>query len=82
MMDCLAEPCCRSINYKYSSLQNEPNKCEFLHDLVENTTSVLEANTSFDYVYFTEAHKVNNVYLVLLHMVYTLPFCHSGQVFP
>ena len=57
IIECVKEPCCRSINYK-KTFQNEPN-CEMLHDVVYNTTEkVLERNFSYDYVYLLDPQKV------------------------
>ena len=59
VMECATEPCCRSINYKtLLSLNNETN-CEMLHNMVYNTSqTLLEKNSSFDYVYLISPHKV------------------------
>ena len=56
--ECLEDPCCRSINYEHSNSTNRSNKCEFLHDLLENTSFSLEANISFDHVFFVNLLKV------------------------
>ena len=57
IMECVMEPCCRSINYK-KTFQNEPN-CEMLHDVIYNTSEkVLERNSSYDYVYVLDPQKV------------------------
>ena len=56
--NCFAHPCCRSMNYNYASLVNQSGKCELLHDLVENTSYVLEPNSSFDHLFFNYPLKV------------------------
>ena len=53
--ECFTDPCCRSINYEHSFTSP---KCEFLHNLVENTSSSLEKNSSFDHFFFLEPMKV------------------------
>ena len=65
MDDCFAHPCCRSINYNLATSANHLNKCELLHDLVENTTQVLEPNSSFDHIFFTHPLKVIRTIYVL-----------------
>ena len=55
---CFAHPCCRSMNYNYAALADHSNKCELLHNLVENTSYVLERNSSFDHLFFNEPLKV------------------------
>ncbi|CAB3988571.1 Hypothetical predicted protein [Paramuricea clavata] len=58
-MECVKEPCCRSINYK-KTIHNEPN-CEMLHDVIYNTSeNVLERNSSYDYVYLLDPQKEYN----------------------
>jgi hypothetical protein len=59
VMECVTEPCCRSINYKNTlNLQNEPN-CEMLHNLVYDTSQeLLEANSSYNHVYLNNPPKV------------------------
>ena len=37
--------------------------------MVENTTSVLEANASYDHVYFNEPLKVNKLWLQIVTRV-------------
>ena len=56
--ECLEDPCCRSINYEHGNSPNRSRKCEFLHDLLENKSFPLEANSSFDYVFFVNPLKV------------------------
>ena len=57
MIECVNEPCCRSINYK-KTYKNEAN-CEMLHDVVYNTSEKdLERNFSYDYIYLIEPQKV------------------------
>ena len=59
VIECVNEPCCRSINYKKNS-HNEAN-CEMLSDVVYNTSDpekVLVKNCSYDYVYLTNPQKV------------------------
>ena len=59
-MDCAADQCCRSVNYrKISNLQNETN-CEMLHDIVSHNTfdDMLKKNSAFDYVYLIKPEKV------------------------
>ena len=56
--ECFAHPCCRSINYNYATSADHLNKCELLHNLVENTSYVLERNSSFDHLFFNEPLKV------------------------
>ena len=58
MDDCFAHPCCRSMNYNHAASADHSNKCEFLHDLVENTSHVLEPNSSFDHIFFSQPLKV------------------------
>lgn len=54
--ECFADPCCRSINYKNNPLENKMKTCEILHDLLKNAT--LEADTSYDHVFFIDPQKV------------------------
>ncbi|XP_028393895.1 uncharacterized protein LOC114518154 [Dendronephthya gigantea] len=55
---CLDEPCCRSINYEHSTSPAKPQKCELLHELLnENACSLLVKNTSFDHAYIIEPRK-------------------------
>ena len=57
IIECVNEPCCRSINYR-KTLRNEKN-CEMLHNIVYNTSeALLERNSSYDHVYLTNPHKV------------------------
>ena len=56
--ECFAHQCCRSMNYNYATLADHSNKCELLHNLVENTSYVLERNSSFDHLFFNEPLKV------------------------
>ncbi len=57
MIECVNEPCCRSINYK-KTYKNEAN-CEMLHDVVYDTSEKdLERNFSYDYIYLIEPQKV------------------------
>ena len=56
--DCFANPCCRSMNYNHASSTNQSNKCELLHDLVDNTSHVLEPNSSFHHIFFYQPLKV------------------------
>ncbi|CAB4039465.1 Hypothetical predicted protein [Paramuricea clavata] len=59
VIECVQQPCCRSINYK-KVFQNEPN-CEILHDVVYNTSEkVLERNSFYDYVYLVDPQKEYN----------------------
>ena len=60
IVECASEPCCRSINYKYTlNLKNETN-CEMLHNLVYNTSqTLLEKNALYDHVYLLNPRKVN-----------------------
>ena len=57
-MECVTEPCCRSVNYRMT-LMNEAN-CEMLHTLAYNKTGedLLEINSSYDYIYITHPRKV------------------------
>lgn len=59
---CFAHPCCRSMNYKHSTAVNQSNKCELLHNLVENssqhTSHALEPNSSFGHFFFNQPLKV------------------------
>ena len=65
VMECADESCCRSVNYN-KALRNEPN-CELLHDIIYNASEkVLEKNSSYDYVYLTDPHKVRLVNGLLL----------------
>ena len=60
LMDCAADQCCRSVNYKkISTSQNETN-CEMLHDIVSHNTfdDMLKKNSAFDYVYLIKPEKV------------------------
>ena len=59
LIECLKEPCCRSINYKKHRGENETN-CEMLHKLVDNPASqeVLEKNNSYDHIYLINPKKV------------------------
>ena len=60
IIECVKEPCCRSINYR-NTLHNETN-CEMLHNVVYNTSEeLLERNSSYDHVYLTNPHKVSVV---------------------
>ena len=57
VMECVKHPCCRSLNYKKKS-KDEPN-CEMLHNLMYNTSEkLLQSNSSYDYVYLANPHKV------------------------
>ena len=50
VIKCVNEPCCRSMNYKKTLMQefNEAN-CEMLQDVVDNTSEKdLERNLSYD----------------------------------
>ena len=59
VMECVREPCCRSINYKRTAnLKNESN-CEMLHNLVYNTSQkFLVANYTYNHVYLGNPRKV------------------------
>ncbi|XP_028412080.1 uncharacterized protein LOC114534804 [Dendronephthya gigantea] len=58
VVECVKEPCCRSINYnKTFDLNEEPN-CEMLHNLVYNTSDkILQLNPSFGYIYLLQPEK-------------------------
>jgi hypothetical protein len=59
LIECDKEPCCRSINIQKKSSSHDAQICEMLHNLVYNTSKkLLEANPSFDHVYFTSSKKV------------------------
>ena len=59
-MDCAADQCCRSINYKKISTSHNETNCEMLHDIVSHNMfdDMLEKNSSFDYVYLIKPEKV------------------------
>ncbi|XP_028416458.1 uncharacterized protein LOC114540535 [Dendronephthya gigantea] len=61
LVKCVTEPCCRSINYKKHSKDNETN-CEMLHSVVDEITSqeVLEKNASYDHIYLINTTTINN----------------------
>ena len=56
--ECFAHTCCRSMNYNYATSADHSNKCELLHNLVENASYVLEPNSSSDHLFFNEPPKV------------------------
>ena len=57
VVECVKQPCCRSINYKQTS-HGESN-CEMLHNLVYNTSEkLLERNPFYDHVYLINPRKV------------------------
>ena len=56
--ECLEDLCCRSINYEHGNSPNRLNKCEFLHDLLKDTSFPLEANSLFDHVFVVNPLKV------------------------
>ena len=57
VMECVTEPCCRSVNYR-KTLKNSSN-CEMLHNvLCVKSEKELESNSSYDYVYLTNPKKV------------------------
>ena len=62
LVECVTEPCCRSINYKKHHSDNETN-CEMLHSLVDNTTSQksLDENNSYDHIYLINPEKVRQI---------------------
>ena len=55
---CFAHPCCRSMNYNHAISADQSHKCEFLHDLVENMSDVLEQNSLFHHIFFIKPLKV------------------------
>ena len=63
VLECVTQPCCRSINYKKTlNLQNESN-CEMLHNMVYNTSrKFLERNCSYDHVYLNNPQKVQVIH--------------------
>jgi hypothetical protein len=59
VMECATETCCRSINYKKSMVLESESNCEILHNVVYNVSEkILKENTSYDYVYLFNPHKV------------------------
>ena len=59
ILECAAEECCRSINYrKVLKSANETN-CEMLHSVINNTGKKLLKDPSFDHAYLVNPQKVN-----------------------
>ena len=56
--ECKVHPCCRYMNYERASSVNHSDKCEFLHYLLENTSYVLEINSSFEHLLLEEPLKL------------------------
>ena len=76
-MDCAADQCCRSVNYrKISTLQNEAN-CEMFHDIAGHNSfdDMLEKNSAFDYIYMIIPDKVRDLNSKVL---WTCPFLYPG----
>ena len=71
LIECVNEPCCRSINYKKHQRENETN-CEMLHKLVDKTSSqeVLERNNSYDNIYLINPKKVWQIVVYTVYMEY------------
>lgn len=59
ILECAAEECCRSINYR--NVLNSANEinCEMLHSLISNTGKKLLKDPSFDHAYLVNPLKVN-----------------------
>ncbi len=59
VMECAAEPCCRSINYKKENVLHKESNCELLHNVIyDESEEVLKKNNSYDYVYLVNPQKV------------------------
>ena len=69
LIECVTEPCCRSINYRKHERNNETN-CEMLHNVVNSTTTkeVLEKNNSYDYIYLINSKKVWQIVVDVVDM--------------
>ena len=63
VVECVKEPCCRSINYKKTSISQNESNCEMLHNMVYNVSQKhLEANCSYNHVYLNNPQKVKTNY--------------------
>ena len=66
VLECVTEPCCRSINYKKSSISQNESNCEMLHNMVYNTSQkLLEPNCSYDHVFLNNPQKVKIIHNIL-----------------
>ena len=65
ILECVTEPCCRSINYKKTSIAQNESNCEMLHNTVHNSSQKsLQANFSYDHVYLSNPQKVKIIHYV------------------
>ncbi|XP_028415686.1 adhesion G protein-coupled receptor E2-like [Dendronephthya gigantea] len=61
LMECVTEPCCRSINYKNNWMFENETNCEMLHNMVYTASKkMLEKNSSYDHAYLINPAKVFN----------------------
>ena len=62
VMDCAADQCCRSVNYKQASALQDETNCEMLHDIVSQNTldDMLEKTSAFNYIYMINPEKVRD----------------------
>lgn len=61
VIECVAEPCCRSINYKKTSNPKSKSNCEMLHHVMNEKPKKLVDNSSYDHVYLINPQKVSNL---------------------
>ena len=81
VLECVKEPCCRSINYKKTVNLPIESNCEMLHNLVYNTSQkFLETNCSYNHVYLNSPRKVKIV-TTWIYDIYRMGsreiFCHA-----
>ena len=59
VIECVRDPCCRSVNYKNIIIAGNEENCEMLHNLVYNTSDdLLKKNNTYNYIFFNSPMKV------------------------
>ena len=66
-IECVRDPCCRSVNYKTLITAGNEENCEMLHNLVYNTSDdLLKKNGTYNYIFLNSPMKVKTLILIIL----------------
>ena len=58
VLNCSHDQCCRSVNFKRSSVQKEIGDCELLHDVKNSSSSELEKDEMYEHIPLFDPRKV------------------------
>ena len=62
VIECVRDPCCRSVNYKTIITAGNEENCEMLHNLVYNASDdLLKKNGTYNYIFFNSPMKVKTL---------------------